>query len=251
MGALHEGHLSLVRSSLERCDVTVVSIFVNPTQFAPNEDFQKYPRTLDADVRLLDTVGETIVFAPCADDIYPDGYDSWVDVGGVTSVLEGAIRPGHFRGVATIVLKLFLMTSADEAFFGQKDYQQATVISQMIRDFNVPITMTLCPIVRESDGLAMSSRNSYLLGDERSRAVVLSRSLAEAERMITEQRCRDANKIVDTVKQMIQTENGLIDYVTVTDRNLKQVETIDTEVVILVAVRFGTTRLIDNTIIEL
>ena len=253
MGALHEGHLSLVRASLNRCDTTIVSIFVNPSQFGPNEDFQKYPRTLDADIALLETLGDIIVFAPAADAVYPAGYDSWVEVGGVTSILEGAVRPGHFRGVATIVLKLFLMTGADEAFFGQKDYQQVTVIRNMATDLNVPTGITLCPIIREPDGLAMSSRNRYLTPDERRRATVLFRSLQIAEQMIVEQKVRDVEEICRAMRQAIESEGDIvIDYVVVADPHLRELRELDSqqgaEIVILLAARVGMTRLIDNMI---
>lgn len=170
MGALHEGHLSLVRTSQAECDRTVVTIFVNPTQFGPKEDFAKYPRTLEKDLAALATCGPVLVFAPTVEAMYPAGFSSWVEVGVVAEPLEGQFRPGHFRGVATVVMKLFQMVGADVAYFGQKDYQQTLVIRRMVGDLNVPITVQVCPTVREADGLAKSSRNVYLDPQARERA---------------------------------------------------------------------------------
>lgn len=173
MGALHEGHLSLVRRAKEICDLVAVTIFVNPTQFAPSEDLAKYPRTLDADLEKLLSVGTDFVFTPESSTIYPPGFSTYVEAPAVAAPLEGAFRPGHFRGVATIVLKLFNLVPADIAFFGSKDYQQLAVIRTMVHDLDVPIRIEGCPTIRESDGLAMSSRNRYLNGEERSRALGL------------------------------------------------------------------------------
>ena len=252
MGALHEGHLSLVRASNEQCDRTVVSIFVNPTQFGPNEDFHRYPRPLENDLRLLESVGSPEVFAPTVDEIYPAGFDVAVHVGGVTEVLEGRSRPTHFAGVATVVLKLFLASEADAAFFGQKDYQQARVIRKMVDDLNVSIDLVVCPIVREPDGLAMSSRNRYLSEPQRVQALVLSRGLDEARRLIAEEKIRDAETIRRAVRETIrEAPEAEIDYVAVADPStLRELTTIEPpEVVVLLAVRFGTTRLIDNALI--
>jgi pantoate--beta-alanine ligase len=181
MGALHAGHLSLVDASEAECDRTVVSIFVNPTQFGPNEDQDRYPRTLERDCQLLADHGCWLVFAPTAKEVYPAGFETYVEVGSVAEPLEGAIRPGHFRGVATVVLKLFQMVPADRAYFGRKDYQQSLVVKRMIADFNLPIQLIVCPTVREADGLAMSSRNAYLNAEERQQATALWRSLQLAE----------------------------------------------------------------------
>jgi len=253
MGALHEGHLSLVRLSNEQCDVTIVSIFVNPTQFGPNEDFSRYPRTLDDDLRLLETAGSPTVFVPLATEMYPAGFDSSVHIGGVSVPFEGAIRPGHFDGVATVVLKLFLASQADAAFFGQKDYQQLCVIKKMVADWDIPIAIVMGPTIRESDGLAMSSRNRYLSESERQRAVVLSQSLADAERMIVNEKIRSAKTIRQAIRDRILTAGGMtVDYIAAVDPlTLKELSFIETESVILLAVRLGATRLIDNALVKI
>jgi len=252
MGALHEGHLSLVRLSNKQCDTTIVSIFVNPTQFGPNEDFSRYPRTLENDLRLLETTGSPAVFVPDATEMYPASFNSSVHVGGLSLPFEGTIRPGHFDGVATVVLKLFLSSQVDVAFFGQKDYQQLCVIKKMVADLNVPIEIVMGSTIREPDGLAMSSRNRYLSESERQRAAVLSQSLAVAERMIvTEKIC-----CVETIRQAIRDRilsagSMTIDYIAVADpRTLRELSFIETEVVILLAVRLGSTRLIDNVLVK-
>jgi len=252
MGALHEGHLSLVKLSQEQCDTTVVSIFVNPTQFGPNEDFAKYPRTLENDLRLLETHGSPAVFVPNAAEMYPNGFDTSIRVGNVALPFEGAIRPGHFDGVATVVLKLFLASQADAAFFGQKDFQQLCVIKKMVADLNVPIEIVMGPTIREPDGLAMSSRNRYLSADDRCRAAVLSQSLFAAERMIIRENIRQAEAIKQKISDHILAAGGMtIDYVSVADSlTLRELETIDRQTVILLAARIGAIRLIDNVLVE-
>ena len=252
MGALHYGHLSLALASKSACDVTVVSVFVNPTQFAPGEDYEKYPRTLDADLAMLDQIdGVDFVFAPAPDAIYPRGFDASVHVGGVTRRLEGEFRPTHFDGVALVVLKLFNITGADRAFFGQKDYQQSVVIRKMVRDLNLPIEIEVCPIVREKDGLAMSSRNQYLSEEERKNALVLYESLGQAEFRIHSGE-RDAEAIRAEIRQMIEKVPGTkIDYVALVDPDsLEELARVAGNVAVLLAVRFGATRLIDNMIIK-
>lgn len=251
MGALHEGHLSLVRAAKEQCDEVVVSIFVNPTQFGPNEDFHRYPRPLENDLSLLETVGSPEVFVPCVEEMYPSGFDVSVRVGGVAEVLEGRSRPTHFSGVATVVLKLFLASAADAAFFGQKDFQQVAVIQKMVNDLNVPIDIVVCPIIREPDGLAMSSRNGYLSESQRKQATVLYRSLEAAKRMIVTEEIRDAT-VKKAMQEIIATATDAeIDYIALADpRTLRELDTVDRdEIVVLLAVRFGTTRLIDNILI--
>ena len=252
MGALHAGHLSLVKLSHEQCDATIVSIFVNPTQFGPNEDFARYPRTLENDLHLLESTGSPVVFVPCADEMYPTGFDVSICVGGISMPFEGAVRPGHFDGVATVVMKLFLASQADVAFFGQKDYQQLCVIRKMVADLNVPIEIVAGRTVRESDGLAMSSRNRYLSETERSRAGVLSQSLAAAERMIVHENTLSSEIIRKAIQDQILSAGGMtIDYIAIVDPvTLKELSTIDTEAVILLAVRLGTTRLIDNVLVS-
>jgi pantoate--beta-alanine ligase len=258
MGALHEGHLSLVKLSQEQCDVTVVTIFVNPAQFGPNEDFARYPRTLENDLRLLESIGSSAigsiaVFAPDVAEMYPADFDASVHVGGVSLPLEGIVRPTHFDGVATVVLKLFLASQADAAFFGQKDYQQLCVIKKMVADLNVPIEIVMGQTIRESDGLAMSSRNRYLSEADRRRAVVLSQSLFAAERMIVTEKIRSAETIRNMIQEKILSAGGMtIDYVAVAEPfTLQELTTIETNAVILLAVRLGTARLIDNVLISI
>jgi len=250
MGALHKGHLSLVQKSLARCDATIVTIFVNPTQFAPTEDFAKYPRTLEHDLKLLGDLGPVIVFVPSTEVMYPEEFDTFVEVGGVARRLEGESRPTHFRGVATVVLKLFMMSGADVAYFGQKDFQQTRVIQKMVADLNLPIEIHVCPIIRESDGLAMSSRNRYLSSDERKQALVLSQSLAKAEELIRQGE-KNAKTVREAMKNILFTvPSAKIDYIAVVDpETLEELSEIDRAVAILLAVTIGTTRLIDNVIV--
>lgn len=247
MGALHEGHLSLVRAAAAECDAVIVTIFVNPTQFGPHEDFDKYPRTLDADLAALRPLGTDFVFVPAADVLYPAGFSTFVEPPAVAAPLEGAHRPGHFRGVATIVLKLFNLAQADFAYFGQKDYQQALVVRHMVADLNVPIEIRVCPIVREAEGLAMSSRNRYLDAEQRQRASGISRALDAAKEMVASGR-RDAGTIVAAMRQELE-KSGLaeIEYAVLVDpESLHPVDRVDAEAVALIAARVGQTRLIDN-----
>ncbi len=252
MGALHAGHLSLVRASQAECDLTVVTIFVNPTQFGPKEDFAKYPRTLDKDLAALATCGPVLVFAPTVEEMYPAGFSTSIEVGPVAEPLEGACRPGHFRGVATVVMKLFQIVGADIAYFGQKDYQQTLVIRHMVRDLNVPIAVKVCPTVREADGLAMSSRNAYLDPQARQRSLVLSKSLELAQTLVNQGQ-RDATVIRAEIERQICTaEDAQIDYIALADpETLAPVEVVRDRTVVLLAVRLGGTRLIDNQILSL
>lgn len=251
MGALHEGHLSLVRASKSECDWTIVSIFVNPSQFGPSEDFQTYPRTLEVDLKMLGTCGVDLVFAPQRGDVYPPGYATWVEVGSVAEPLEGQCRPGHFRGVATVVLKLLNMVAPDAAYFGQKDFQQALVVRRMVEDLNVPVAIRVCPIVREPDGLAMSSRNRYLSPQARQKAVVLWQSLCLAGQLLAGGQ-RDAAKIVAEVRQSILAAGDVsIDYVALADpETLEPVDRLDRTTLLALAVRIENTRLIDNCLLE-
>jgi pantoate--beta-alanine ligase len=247
MGYLHEGHLSLVRESKKRADVTVVSIFVNPTQFGPNEDFKKYPRDLAKDSAYLEKGGVDCLFYPAAAEIYPPGYRTFIEVHGLQDRLCGRCRPGHFRGVATVVLKLFNIVGPDLAFFGAKDAQQILIIQRMTADLNLDVEVVTCPLVREADGLALSSRNAYLSPEERKAALVLSTSLRGAERAIAAGE-RDAAEIIAGIRSMIGAEPlARIDYVEAVDPlNLEPVAEIRGDVLIALAVYFGTTRLIDN-----
>jgi pantoate--beta-alanine ligase len=247
MGALHEGHLSLVRAARAQCDVVVVSIFVNPTQFGPNEDFAKYPRTFEADCAALEREGVELVFAPSAEEMYRPGASTYVDVEGVSDRLDGASRPGHFRGVATVVAKLFHIVGPDKAFFGQKDAAQVAVLRKMVRDLDFPLEIVVCPIVREPDGLAMSSRNRYLSAEERRQALVLSRALREVERLI-ESGVTSAQSLIDAARAVLATEPEVrVDYCRVVDPDtLEDLANIEGGALVAIAAWVGTTRLIDN-----
>ena len=250
MGALHEGHLSLVRAARAECDVTVVSIYVNPSQFGPNEDLAKYPRTLQADLDLLAGCGTNFVWAPTDAEVYRPGHATWVEVGAVAEPLEGECRPGHFRGVATIVLKLFNVVQPDAAYFGQKDFQQAAVIRRMVADLDVPVEIRVCPIVREPDGLAMSSRNRYLSEAARRRALVLWKSLQLAAELVAQGE-RRAAVIADRMREVLLTAgDARIDYIALVDpETLQPVGTVAQPALAALAVRIENTRLIDNCIL--
>lgn len=247
MGALHEGHLSLVRRSVAECDLTAVTIFVNPTQFSPGEDFARYPRPLEADLDLLRRERADLVFAPPADQLYPPGFSTYVEPPDVARPLEGRCRPGHFRGVTTIVLKLFQLIPAEVAYFGRKDYQQARVIQAMVADLDVPIRIETCPTVREPDGLAMSSRNRYLTAAERRQAVAISASLTRAAELMRAGQ-RSAAVIQQEMRSLLERAGATrIDYVALVDPiNLADVERVQEGTMALVAAYVGSTRLIDN-----
>ena len=253
MGSLHEGHLSLIRTALLHADYVITTLFVNPTQFGPKEDFSRYPRDFERDLSLASNAGCDILFAPETRDMYPVGYSAFVSVEGITDVLEGKSRPGHFRGVTTVVAKLFNITKPHVAVFGQKDAQQAAVIRQMTKDLNFAIQIIVAPIVREVDGLAMSSRNAYLTPQQRKEAVVLSRSLKLAEQRVAEG-ARECCEIIREMADLItKNSTGEIDYISVADnRTLKELDRADDgkEILVSMAVRFGSTRLIDNTVIR-
>jgi pantoate--beta-alanine ligase len=251
MGALHAGHLSLVREAQRQCSPVVVSIFVNPKQFLPSEDFQKYPRTLETDRAGLEKLGVDYVFAPAAQEIYPPGFRLSVNVEGLSERLDGRSRPGHFRGVATVVLKLFEIVQPRYAFFGRKDAQQARIIRQMTRDLELRTEITVCPIVREPDGLALSSRNTYLSPSERRAATVLYRSLDAVRREIAAGE-RDVMHLAASVRKMIEAEPGVaIEYAEIVDADtLEPAMALRKTCYVLLAARVGTTRLIDNALIE-
>ncbi|MBZ5697240.1 MAG: pantoate--beta-alanine ligase [Acidobacteriia bacterium] len=251
MGALHEGHLSLVRAALAECRPVIVSIFVNPTQFGPQEDFQKYPRTLEADRKRLEEAGVDYLFAPEIAEMYPQGFRTWVNVEGLSDRLEGRVRPGHFRGVTTVVLKLLSIVQPQKAFFGRKDAQQARLIQQMARDLHLDSEIIVCPIVREPDGLAMSSRNAYLNPDERCAATVLYHALDGARRSM-ERGERDALRLVAAMREVMRAEPlAQPDYVELVDaETLEPVTRLRGTCLALLAARIGTVRLIDNLLIE-
>jgi pantoate--beta-alanine ligase len=250
MGALHEGHLSLVRAA-KGCDAVAVSIFVNPTQFGPTEDLSKYPRQFDRDCQLLEKEGVKILFAPSVEEIYPDGQVTWVLVEGLSEKLDGRSRPGHFRGVTTIVAKLFHIIEPDAAFFGQKDAAQLALIRRMVEDLNFRIEIVACPIVRESDGLAMSSRNAYLNREERGRALVLQRSLQQVQQEFQKGE-RIAARLIATAKKVFAREPQVVlDYFEIVDPDtLDPVERISQKTLVAVAAYAGSTRLIDNTVLN-
>jgi pantoate--beta-alanine ligase len=249
MGALHAGHLSLVKASQAECGFTVVTIYVNPSQFGPSEDFRRYPRTLQKDMELVAGAAD-VIFSPSNEEIYPAGYATWVEVGAVAQPLEGQCRPGHFRGVATIVLKLFNMVGADVAYFGQKDFQQALVIRRMVEDLQMPIALRVCPIVREPDGLAMSSRNAYLSPESRQHALALWKSLVLAQDLVrTGERRSDA--ILQAMEEQIRTVPVTrIDYISLVEpETMAPVEEIRGPALAALAVVIGQTRLIDNCLL--
>lgn len=249
MGFLHEGHASLIEKARKENDIVVVSIFVNPIQFGANEDLDKYPRDMERDKKLVSDVGGDYIFAPEVKEMYPEKLYTYVDVEKLSEGLCGAKREGHFRGVATVVTKLFNIVSPDRAYFGQKDAQQVAVIRKMVKDLNVDIEIVGCPIIREEDGLAKSSRNTYLNSDERAAALVLSKSLEYAKKLIGEGELSTAS-IIESMKEFINKEPlAKVDYIEIVDRdNLNEVETIERPVLIAIAVYIGKTRLIDNCV---
>jgi len=251
MGYLHQGHLSLVQAAHKTCPSVAVSIFVNPTQFAPTEDLASYPRDLEKDLRLLEEAGVDLVWAPDEKTMYPDSFQTWVTVQEVTRYLEGFHRPEHFRGVTTVVAKLFNAVQPQQAFFGQKDAQQAVVIKQMVRDLNFPIEIVVCPIVREADGLALSSRNTYLSPVERQAATILNKALKAAEKAYLAGE-RQAERIRQVMRDEFQAEPlANVQYASCADpRTLQELETISQGALLSVAVYIGKTRLIDNLVLR-
>lgn len=251
MGYFHQGHLALMRRARESCDAVVVSIFVNPLQFGPQEDFARYPRDFARDAAMAEEAGVAAVFAPSAEEMYPSGFATHVEVGGLTDCLCGLSRPGHFRGVATVVAKLFNIVRPDRAFFGQKDAQQLLVVRRLAADLNMDLEIVAVPTVREADGLAMSSRNVYLEPEQRRAAVVLYQSLREAEEMVRGGE-RDAGRVRRKIEEMIAAvPEARIDYVEIRSLPaLEPVQELDAPALLALAVRFGTTRLIDNTVLN-
>ncbi|MDD2621388.1 MAG: pantoate--beta-alanine ligase [Syntrophomonadaceae bacterium] len=252
MGYLHDGHMSLVKAARQDCDIVVVSIFVNPIQFGQGEDYETYPRELEKDSALLANEKTDAIFAPGVKEMYPAGYDAYVEVqGAITGKMCGASRPGHFKGVTTVVSKLFHICQPDRAYFGQKDAQQLLIIKKMVRDLNFPLEIVRMPIVRESDGLAMSSRNVYLNAEERQQALVLNQALKTAANNIRGGE-RDIKKIHQQIKDMIETQPlAQIDYIEISSgENLTDLEEMRGEILLALAVKFGKTRLIDNLLVE-
>ncbi|GBD96331.1 MAG TPA: pantoate--beta-alanine ligase [Nitrospirae bacterium] len=252
MGALHEGHLSLVRRSKEENDITVVSIFVNPAQFGPNEDFQKYPRSAEDDLQKLSTLHADAVFMPDNNEMYPEGFSTSINIGAIGEILCGVSRPGHFNGVATIVARLFNTVMPDRAYFGRKDFQQTAVIKKLVRELNFDTDIIVCPTVREPDGLAMSSRNAYLNMEERKSSLILYMALKLGEELILSRGMHDASTVKKEMATLIKTEPLVdIDYIDIVNpRNLDPVQKIMLPAAICLAVKIGNTRLIDNIIVE-
>jgi pantoate--beta-alanine ligase len=251
MGALHAGHASLIRAAATSCSQAVVSIFVNPTQFGPNEDFARYPRTFDADCALAEAEGAAAVFAPAVEDLYPAGAATFVDVEGLSSRLDGASRPGHFRGVATVVSKLFIAAEPDQAFFGQKDAAQVAVLRRMTADLLLPVEIVVCPIVRDADGLALSSRNIYLSAVERAQALVLSQAVRKVE-LLAASGERRAGVLLDAARELFAAVPDVrVDYIALVDwTTLEPVENAVPGTLFAVAASFGATRLIDNAVLK-
>lgn len=248
MGYLHEGHLSLLRRAREECDVVVMSLFVNPRQFGPNEDFEAYPRDEERDTRLAREAGVDVLFAPSIEEVYPDGFSTTIHVAGVSEGLCGAHRPGHFDGVATIVCKLFNMARPDVAYFGQKDAQQVAVIRRLVRDLDIPVELEVCPTVREPDGLALSSRNVYLSPEERQRALGLSRALRAAEEVVASGE-RDAEAVLAAARAALgDLEPEYLELRSADD--LAPVERVNGSTLLAVAAKVGRARLIDNVVLE-
>jgi pantoate--beta-alanine ligase len=251
MGALHVGHISLVRAARAQSEVVVATIFVNPTQFAPNEDFSKYPRTFEEDCLLLEQEGVDLLFAPTAEEMYPPGASTFVEVGGISDRMDGVSRPGHFRGVATIVAKLFHIVGPDRAFFGQKDAAQVAVLRSMVRDLNFPLEIVVCPTVREPDGLALSSRNRYLSPAERQIALTLRRTLTEIEKRATQGENRSSRLIETGLEVLSRTPEVRLDYLKIVDPDtLEDVDEIRNGALVAIAVWVGATRLIDNIVVK-
>ena len=252
MGALHKGHISLIENSVEQTEVTVVSIFVNPTQFGPTEDFNKYPKDHKGDMEKLSTLDIAAVFLPEVAEIYPKGFSTFLFVGGIGGILCGASRPDHFNGVATVVAKLFNTVMPDRAYFGQKDYQQTVVIKKLVRELGFDIDIVVCPIVREDDGLAISSRNAYLSDEERKAALILNKALEYGKGLILSGREDKADSIKEKMETFIKAEPLVtIDYVEIAGPEyLEKIKEVKTPAVLLLAAKVGTTRLIDNLLVE-
>ncbi|HEB13490.1 MAG TPA: pantoate--beta-alanine ligase [candidate division CPR3 bacterium] len=251
MGYFHEGHLSLMREARKNSDLLVVSIFVNPTQFGPKEDFKSYPRNLKRDLKLAKEIGVDVIFTPDVKEIYPKGFLTYVDVGEIGSILEGASRPGHFGGVTTVVAKLFNIIKPHRAYFGQKDFQQTVVIKKMVKDLGMDVEIVVLPTIREKDGLATSSRNIYLKKDERKAAPVLYKSLKLAEELIKKGE-RDSKKIIRKMKELLKKEKLIkLEYIAIVDpKTLKEVKKIKRGTNVSLAARIGKARLIDNITVK-
>ncbi|WP_058187215.1 pantoate--beta-alanine ligase [Terracidiphilus gabretensis] len=251
LGALHAGHASLIRAAHKACDAVAVSIFVNPTQFGPNEDFSRYPRTFDADCKLAEAEGADVIFAPSVEEIYPNNATTFVEVAELSDRLDGASRPGHFRGVATVVSKLFIAAEPDRTYFGQKDAAQVAVLRRMTADLRLGVEIVVCPIIRDPDGLALSSRNIYLSAEERKQALSLSRAIRRVETLFTNG-VSDTTVLIAAAEKLLQNEEKIrIDYIALVDwSTLLPVEIATPGTLLAIAAHVGATRLIDNTILH-
>ncbi|MCM8772121.1 MAG: pantoate--beta-alanine ligase [Candidatus Omnitrophica bacterium] len=251
MGYLHQGHISLIRKAKEECEYVVVSIFVNPTQFGPKEDFNRYPRNLERDIKILKDEKVNLLFAPETEEMYKEGFKSWVYVEELSEILEGKFRPGHFKGVCTVVLKLFNIVQPDKAYFGWKDAQQLIIIKKMVEDLNIPVEIIGCPTIRESDGLACSSRNVYLGEKEREKALCLYKALKKIEELIKKEKIYDCKVLIKEGEKIIKEEGVELQYLEIVKiDNLKKLEKIEKDAIILGAIKIGDVRLIDNLIIS-
>ena len=252
MGALHAGHISLVQEAKQKCDYVVVSIFVNPTQFGPSEDFEKYPRPIEDDLQKCENAGVDLVFNPSAKEMYPEKVITWVNVEKITDHLCGLSRPGHFRGVTTVCAKLFNIVTPDFAFFGQKDVQQAVVIRRMVADLNMPLEIVVCPIIREKNGLAMSSRNKYLSERDREDASYIYKSLQKCKEMVNSG-CRNTETIINEMRSILEQKESIkIEYISIVDeKTLENIDCVRGKSIAAVSVRIGSTRLIDNFLLDI
>ena len=251
MGALHTGHISLIEAAVKQCDFVVLSIFVNPTQFVPGEDFEKYPRPIDADLQVCEKAGVDVVFVPTTEQMYAAENLTWVNVEKLTDTLCGRFRPGHFRGVTTVCAKLFNIVAPDVAFFGQKDAQQAVVIKRMVADLNMPLDIVVCPTVRQNDGLAVSSRNQYLTDQQKQDATLIYKSLQECRQMV-ETGTTEAQKIITRMRQILNRRPSIeIEYISIVDaETLRELDRVVGRVLVAVAVKIGPARLIDNILLD-
>ncbi len=252
MGYLHKGHISLIKKAKEECDYVVVSIFVNPTQFCPGEDFDRYPRDIKRDIKVLENEKVDLLFNPDIDEMYKKDHKTWVIVDEISDIYEGKFRPGHFKGVCTVVIKLFNIIQPDKAYFGWKDFQQLIIIKKMVDDLNIPVEIIGCPTIREDDGLAASSRNVYLNEEERKKALCLYKALKKIEEMIKKEKIYDCEVLIKEGKKIIEKEEGVeIQYLDIVNMdNMKKIKKIEGRVAIIGAIKIGNVRLIDNLIVS-
>jgi len=252
MGYLHKGHISLIKKAKEECDYVVVSIFVNPTQFCPGEDFDRYPRDIKRDIKILENEKVDLLFNPDIDEMYKKDHKTWVIVDEISDIYEGKFRPGHFKGVCTVVIKLFNIIQPDKAYFGWKDFQQLIIIKKMVDDLNIPVEIIGCPTIREDDGLAASSRNVYLNEEERKKALCLYKALKKIEEMIKKEKIYDCEVLIKEGKKIIEKEEGVeIQYLDIVNMdNMKKIKKIEGRVAIIGAIKIGNVRLIDNLIVS-